>query len=106
MATYCLAFNCTVSAVTSLAESCTIMDYQPINCDFYDILEALAVRQIPTKIEYLDEGGQTLKLAEVVIKDLYTKQKEEFMLLNTGQVIRLDKLLRVHDTDLPGSCAI
>lgn len=79
--------------------------YRPISCDFYDILEALAVRRIKTTVEYVD-GEKSVTLKEVMITDLQTRNKEEFMYLDNGQVIRLDQLLTVNGEELPGSCRI
>lgn len=79
--------------------------YQPISCDFYDILEALATRRIKTTVEFID-GGESVTLEGVVITDLQTRNKEEFMHLDDGRCIRLDRLLSVNGEEFPGACRI
>jgi Rho-binding antiterminator len=79
--------------------------YLPISCDFYDILEALAVRQVKTTVEFMD-GEKSVTLKEVIITDLQTRDKEEFMYLDNDQVIRLDQLVTVNGEERPGACQI
>lgn len=38
---------------------------------------------------------------EAIIKDVYTKNKEEFLLTDDGTVIRLDYLLSVDGEEIP-----
>ena len=78
-------------------------NYQPISCDFYDELEALATLRRSIRIEYRNEegGGESV---DAVIKDLFIRSKVEYMLLNNGQEIRLDHLLTVDGKALPGFC--
>ncbi|MEN0005948.1 MAG: hypothetical protein AAF798_17490 [Bacteroidota bacterium] len=79
------------------------MSYQPISCNFYDELEALAtLRQIAT-INYRLGNGQTAT-AEGKIVNLYTKDKEEFLELDSGFTLRLDYLISVNGKVLAGYC--
>jgi Rho-binding antiterminator len=81
--------------------------YQPIDCGFYDILEAEAVRGRPTEIVYLNEAGQHI-LVEARILDLFTRGSEEFAVLSgfsADAPLRLDRLVRVAGVDRPGFCA-
>lgn len=66
-------------------------DYEPINCAYYDQLEALAVSGRPIDIVY-EENNQK-KTVNAMIKDFYTKDKEEFMVLDEGPDIRLDSIV-------------
>ena len=76
--------------------------YQPISCDFYDELELRALRQKECQIVYLDpQGNQQEVIAR--IKDLQTRDREEFMLLSTGIEFRLDRLISI-DGKLNGVC--
>jgi len=69
-------------------------DYTPIDCNFYDELVLLAMHKtrltfIPN-IYAVEEGDY--------ISDLVTEpSKEEFMVLNSGIKIRLDKISNVSD---------
>lgn len=69
-------------------------DYIPIDCNFYDELVLLAMRK--TRITFVpnfygvEEGD--------FIKDLITEaSKEEFLVLNSGIRIRLDKISNVSE---------
>jgi Rho-binding antiterminator len=79
--------------------------YQPINCSFYDELEILAMRKRKVTVEFRDEDNQDTS-AEDVIVDVYSRNKEEFLKLRGGQIIRLDRLIRVDGKSLPGSCEL
>lgn len=78
-------------------------NYQPINCDFYDELEARATLRRSCHIEFRDVSGQNQSI-EAVIKDLYIRSKVEYMLLSTGLEIRLDRLVSVDGKPLPEAC--
>jgi Rho-binding antiterminator len=78
-------------------------NYQPINCDFYDELEARATLRRPCRIEFRNASGQD-QTTEAVIKDLYIRSKVEYLLLSTGLEIRLDHLVSVDGRLLPEAC--
>ncbi len=75
-------------------------NYKPIDCNFYDRLEAWSVRKVEVNICLTD----TDSLTTGVIQDLYIKEKAEFLLLNTGQEIRLDKIASVNGIPLDETC--
>lgn len=77
--------------------------YVPISCNFYDELEAIAVRQQTSLIQYLNEAGEAQE-AIGNIKDLFVENKVEYMLLSNGQRIRLDTLLSVNGKALKNYC--
>ncbi len=68
--------------------------YHPISCDFHSELELFALRQQPVEISYTTTDGQVASICEA-IKDLYTRNGEEFLLLPNGNEIRLDQLVIV-----------
>lgn len=77
--------------------------YQPISCNFYDHLEATATLRKRIIIRYLDPVGKaTSTFAK--IKDLYAKEKVEYMVLDNDQTIRLDHLLAVDGEKLAAYC--
>jgi Rho-binding antiterminator len=76
-------------------------DYQPIDCDYYDRLEAWATTQADCSIVFNDEQGEQQEIS-AKIEDVYTKDKIEYLKTNTGTVVRLDALLSVNDIPLPG----
>lgn len=77
--------------------------YRPISCAFYDELEALATLRKPALIryyrtpEYIDEI-----IGEIV--DFQIRNKAEYLLLASGQSIRLDELIEVDGKRLEGYC--
>lgn len=77
--------------------------YQPISCDYYDFLEAWAVRRQQVQIHYLDEQGISHALAGV-IRTLETRNKEEFMILDSGLEIRLDRIMAIDGKVPPTHC--
>lgn len=78
------------------------MPYQPISCDYHDELTLLAVRKKNCTIVYQHESGTNT--VHGVIKDIYTRNKEEFLLLSGGQEIRLDRLVSVDGKELSDYC--
>ncbi len=79
--------------------------YSPIDCSFHDILLDRATRRKKISVAYLSSGKRQ-QLEEVIILDVFTKNKEEFMTLDSGEMIRLDYLVSVDGVPLPegGSC--
>lgn len=67
--------------------------YKPISCHLYDKLEELAVKKQKVKIIYLD-NELTLETEDIIV-DFRTKNKEEFAVLSTGLIIRLDKIVEI-----------
>lgn len=66
--------------------------YTPINCEFHDVLEALATTRKPAAIRFLDESGAAhLRTATVV--DLYARNGVEYLSLSSGETVRLDRIL-------------
>ena len=79
------------------------MAYRPISCNFYDELEAIATLKQQASIHYRQTDG-TSAIAEGKITNLYTKNKEEFLELDTGFVLRLDYLISVNGKPLANYC--
>ena len=67
-------------------------EYIPISCAFYDELEAAAVKRLINDIVYYtDDGIENSVKAKVV--DFKTIEKQEFMILDNKDMIRLDKII-------------
>lgn len=75
--------------------------YVPINCSFYDELEALATTRTKSKVQYEDQEGNASTLSDVLIKDFSVKDKVEYMHLDDGHKIRLDKIIAVNGKPMP-----
>lgn len=70
------------------------MDYQPINCSFHDVLLDNATKKKYHKIQYFTDLHEFIT-TDSIIKDVFTENKEEFLVLITDEVIRLDKIVSV-----------
>ena len=76
--------------------------YIPIDCSYYDRLEAWATLRENVTIK-LNEKPELLT---GVIKDLYVRDKVEYLLLNSGKEIRLDQIASVNDIPLTDACSV
>ena len=74
--------------------------YQPINCNFYDILEATAVKRKTVSIVIIEDNIQ--KTIESKIIDLYAKDSIEYMIMENDKTIRLDQIVSVDGVVLEG----
>lgn len=77
--------------------------YQPIDCDYYDRLEAWATMHTVCLLVFRDEQGVEQTVSGR-IEDLYALNKVEYLRMDNGLLIRLDQLLSVNGTPLPGVC--
>ncbi|GAB4480601.1 MAG: hypothetical protein OHK0057_34260 [Thermoflexibacter sp.] len=68
--------------------------YHPIDCGFYDILEATATLKKYVKVQYYTDIHEFIT-TNAVIKSLTTERGEEFMVLATGEKIRLDRVVKI-----------
>lgn len=74
-------------------------DYTPIDCDQHSVLELLAMRRAPVRVEAVDEFGDPVsrsgQVADVLIHD-----RAEFLRIDTddGSLdLRLDRLRVIFD---------
>lgn len=77
--------------------------YQPISCSQYDELELLAMRKTVCQIEYMDIENKASTIQDY-IATLRTEKKEEFLVLGTGQEIRLDKIITINGIPIKDHC--
>lgn len=78
-------------------------EYKPINCSYYDELEAIAILRKKVEVVYFEDDSP-VKVINVGIINLYTKKKEEFVVLSNGLTIRLDRLIQVDGKPVVLSC--
>ena len=79
--------------------------YVPIDCNFYDEIEILAMRKSKCSVVYFSEENEQTTI-EGVIKNVYAKNKEEFLEMESGLTFRLDRLISLDGKVVPGSCEI
>ena len=68
-------------------------DYTPIHCSDYDQLEALATTRRHVEVVW-NEGGEE-RTERSRITNLYAKDGEEYLELESGTTVRLDRLADV-----------
>jgi Rho-binding antiterminator len=73
--------------------------YQPISCDFHELLLAHATLKQHVDIVYVNEKIE--ETTSGVIIDVYTKKGEEFLVLDNKKTIRLDFIISVNGEKLP-----
>ena len=66
-------------------------EYKRISCHFYDILEAAAVKRVLSKIIYKEDDEE--RQIEQRVIDFKIIDKAEYMILESKQKIRLDKIV-------------
>jgi Rho-binding antiterminator len=76
--------------------------YHPIACGFHDRLEDWAVRRTPIEIVWRD-GDETHRTT-AVLADVYAKEGADWLRLDTGEIIRLNRLITVNGIALPDVC--
>ncbi|MCG6168955.1 Rho-binding antiterminator [Leptospira sp. FAT2] len=71
--------------------------YVPVSCDFYDRLEEIVLSKRRVSLE-VSEGGNagTTATQKQRISDLVSVNREEFAVLENGEKIRLDKILKIN----------
>ena len=67
-------------------------DYRPVDCDFTDEIEFLVVNKLPVNITFFDPNGIQLNESGL-ITDIFAQNSEDFLKLENGRVIRLDRIL-------------
>ncbi len=81
--------------------------YIPIDCNFYDNLEAFATTQKIIEINYLNTNYDKIISQKIKIKDLETLNGEEFMIFENIEnsesniKIRLDRLINIDGIEVP-----
>ncbi|MBM9502589.1 hypothetical protein JWG44_20245 [Leptospira sp. 201903071] len=70
--------------------------YVPVSCEFYDRLEELVIRKRKVSLEVSENPEvQSRKLDNVMVLDLTSMNREEFAVLENGEKIRLDHILKI-----------
>jgi Rho-binding antiterminator len=73
--------------------------YQPISCEFHDLLEALATRQEVAQISFRDQNGTEQRRGAAIV-DVFAREGAEYLSMSTGETLRLDQLLAIDDARL------
>ncbi|MEX0606215.1 MAG: hypothetical protein WD623_14995 [Marinobacter sp.] len=68
--------------------------YQPVECATRTLLTRVLMSHDVVEVVFRDESGQVQHYHDV-IRDLFTRAGEEFLLLGRGQLIRLDHVIMI-----------
>ena len=74
-------------------------NYEPISCDYHDLLEVHATKRKPVQVSFRDADG-AVKLGSAVITDVFARAGADYLSLSTGETIRLDQLIDVDGVKL------
>jgi len=74
-------------------------EYRPVACGFYDELGLRMMRGRPCTL-VIEDGAQTETL-DVVIDDVFTDGNAEYVRLDDGRRVRLDRIQQVDDVEQP-----
>lgn len=75
------------------------VSYSPINCEFHDVIEATATRRHAAAIRFVDEDGVP-RDRHARIVTVFARAGAEWLELDTGEHIRLDRLLSIDGEQL------
>lgn len=73
--------------------------YDPISCEFHDLLEAHATTRKQAQIRFRDGGG-AVQDRRAAIVDVFAREGAEYISLSTGETVRLDQLIVVDNARL------
>jgi len=68
--------------------------YQPIDCALHDELLARATLRRPVELSYLDEANEERTVRGRIV-DVFARDRAEYLRLEGGLEVRLDKLTRL-----------
>ncbi|MCC9165486.1 hypothetical protein [Pontibacter harenae] len=75
--------------------------YKPIDTTFHEELKALAAKRAAARIQFFSDINEFFT-RHATLKELVTKEEEEYLVLTTGEEIRLDRIARIDDKPAPG----
>jgi Rho-binding antiterminator len=73
--------------------------YTPVSCDFHDELESLATLRQPCQLTYKNEKDEILQ-AEGLIVDVYAANHADYIKLENGMEIRMDRIVSVNGKEM------
>ena len=76
-------------------------EFQPTSNPYYEYLRADAIIGKPTKISFIDNFG-AIEESYGIIKDLHSHIGEEYLVMDSGMVIKLDTITKINGVKRPG----
>lgn len=80
-----------------------VSGYRPIACGLHDELQLLALKGRPVVVAYRDEGG-ALRQVTARPLDVSTRDGAEWLALDSGAPVRLDRLVEVDGRPFGPAC--
>lgn len=77
--------------------------YTPIDCNFYDRIESAITQRQPASLTYLSLSGESEYLCEQLV-NLLSKDQQEFLVTESGKLIRLDHIISLNNIFLEKQC--
>ncbi len=74
-------------------------EYILVSCDFHDQLEAWATLRQTCQIIYRDSAHALIEVQGRIV-DVYAADKADFLKLDSGTIIRLDKIVSVNGKEV------
>ena len=74
-------------------------NYQPISCEYHDLLEVHATKRAPARVTFRDDDG-AVKTVSAVITDVFARAGADYLSLSSGETLRLDQLIDVDGVKL------
>lgn len=78
-------------------------EYQPVDCGFYDHFEAAIVQRRLVTLEFLEPNGSSVT-KQIRLLDLKTDSGEEFVQLEGGEWLRLDRVVALDGVAAGTNC--
>lgn len=73
--------------------------YRPVSCAFHDVLENHAMRKSGVLLRYFDHSGTACESRGVIV-DVFAKDGADYLLTESGERLRLDRVISVDDVRL------
>lgn len=77
--------------------------YTPVACSLHDELQLLVMRQRLVRWSFTDDGGRTVT-TEARATDILSRDGAEWVILDDGTAVRLDRLHDVDGRPFAGTC--
>lgn len=78
--------------------------YQPIDCSFYDRIEAAIVLRTPVLLEFVDADNSPVT-NRIHLVNTRIADGEEFVILENGQEVRMDRIISLNGIHPVNQCS-
>ncbi|WP_137759056.1 hypothetical protein [Pontibacter sp. SGAir0037] len=75
--------------------------YKPIDAGFHEELKELVAKRAPARIQFFSDIREFFT-RHATLKELLIRDEEEYLVLTSGEEIRLDRIVRLDDRPAPG----